>query len=253
MSATSTGPDATPSDTTADATAVRGADTGAGPRTALVVGAGPGVSGSLARLLAREGYVLALVGREEEVLGDLAEQVAALAPDAPRPLTSVADVTDHAAAGATLTRLAEQLGRVDLLHFNPSAYRARSPLELTPAELAEDVALGVGALLTAVQAAHPFLSPDARITVTGSAAADSPDPSAASLGVQKAGVRNLVRSLDRHLADSGVRAVSVTVDGVLAPKDPGSTFHPDVVASALLAAARQPVASWASEVRHPAR
>ncbi len=222
-------------------------------RTALVVGAGPGVSGSLARLLAREGYVLALVGREEPVLAELADQAVALAPHAPRPLTSVADVTDHVAAGASLAGLAERLGRVDLLHFNPSAYRAASPLELTPAELAEDVALGVGALLTAVQAAHPFLSADARITVTGSAAADSPDASAASLGVQKAGVRNLVRSLDRHLADTGVRAVTVTVDGVLAPRDPESPFHPDAVAAALLAAARQPAASWSAEVRHPSR
>jgi len=220
---------------------------------ALVVGAGPGVSGSLARLLAREGYALALVGREADVLADLAEQLAALAPDAPPPLTAVADVTDHNAAGAVVARLAEGLGRVDLLHFNPSAYRPRAPLELTPEELASDVALGVGALLTAVQAVHPHLSPDARITVTGSAAADSPDPAAASLGVQKAGVRNLVHSLDRQLESSGVRAVSVTVDGVLAPRDPDSPFHPDAVAAALLAAARQPATSWRSEVRHPRR
>jgi NAD(P)-dependent dehydrogenase (short-subunit alcohol dehydrogenase family) len=225
--------------------------------TALVVGAGPGVSGSLARLLAREGFAVALVGREPEVLDDLARQVAAESAAAtgpagvPAPLTALADVTDHEAAGAVVARLAEELGRVDLLHFNPSAYRARSPLELTPQELAEDVALGVGALLTAVQGAHPHFSDGARITVTGSAAADSPDPAAASLGVQKAGLRNLVHSLDRQLAPTGVRAVSVTVDGVLAPKDPSSPFHPDAVAAALFSASRQSVAHWRSEVRHP--
>ena len=221
--------------------------------TALVVGAGPGVSGSLARLLAREGYAVALVGREADVLADLVDQLAALAPDAPQPLTAVADVTDHDASGAMMARLAHELGHVDLLHFNPSAYRPRTPVELTPEELATDVALGVGALLTAVQAVHPYLSSDARITVTGSAAADSPDPTAASLGVQKAGVRNLVHSLDRQLEPSGVRAVSVTVDGLLAPKDPASPFHPDAVAAALLAAARQPATAWRSEVRHPRR
>lgn len=218
--------------------------------TALVVGAGPGVSGSLARLLAREGYALALVGREPDVLDDLARQVVT-ASNGAAPLTALADVTDHDAAGAVVARLADELGRVDLLHFNPSAYRARSPLELTPQELAEDVALGVGALLTVVQAARPHFSEGARITVTGSAAADSPDPAAASLGVQKAGVRNLVHSLDRHLAPSGVRAVSVTVTGGLAPQDPASPFHPDAVAAALLAASRQPVGDWRSEVRHP--
>ena len=225
--------------------------------TALVVGAGPGVSGSFARLLAREGFAVALVGRGSKVLDDLARQVAAepAGPAGSRtataPLTALADVTDHDAAGAVVARLAEELGRVDLLHFNPSAYRPRSPLELTPRELAEDVALGVGALLTAVQAAHPHFADGARITVTGSAAADSPDPAAASLGVQKAGVRNLVHSLDRQLAPTGVRAVSVTVAGVLAPKDPTSPFHPDAVAGALLAASRQPVEDWRSEIRHP--
>lgn len=228
--------------------------------TALVVGAGPGVSGSLARLLARQGFAVALVGRESEVLDDLARQVAAASAESTgptgsatvtAPLTALADVTDHDAAGAVVARLAEELGRVDLLHFNPSAYRPRSPLELTPRELAEDVALGVGALLTAVQGAHPHFSEGARITVTGSAAADSPDPAAASLGVQKAGVRNLVHSLDRQLAPTGVRAVSVTVAGVLAPKDATSPFHPDAVAVALLAASRQSVEDWRSEVRHP--
>ena len=228
--------------------------------TALVVGAGPGVSGSLARLLAREGYTVALVGREQDVLDDLAAQVAAASaeaagPDgstrAATPLTARVDVTEHDAAGAVVARLAADLGRVDLLHFNPSAYRPRSPLELTPHELAQDVALGVGALLTAVQGAHPHFSDAARVTVTGSAAADSPDPSAASLGVQKAGVRNLVHSLDRQLAPTGVRAVSVTVTGVLAPQDPASPFHPDAVAAALLGASRQPLEDWRSEVRHP--
>ena len=51
---------------------------------ALVVGAGPGVSGSLARLLAREGYAVALVGREPDVLADLGRAGRrAGSPDAP--------------------------------------------------------------------------------------------------------------------------------------------------------------------------
>ena len=52
-------------------------------------------------------------------------------------------------------RWARAFGRIDVLHFNPSAFREKDPLELTVAELLEDVALGVGALLTAVQAARP--------------------------------------------------------------------------------------------------
>jgi NAD(P)-dependent dehydrogenase (short-subunit alcohol dehydrogenase family) len=222
---------------------------GAPPRAALVVGAGPGISGSLARHLAAEGYAVGLLGLSAEVLDPLARELMQYGVDA---LWRAADLTDTDAAAEAVAALAVELGGVDLLHFNPSAYRERSPLELTPAELAEDVSLGVGALLTVVQAARPQLRPGARITATGSVAADKPSPQVASLGVQKAGLRNLVRSLDRQLADDDVRAVSVTVVGVLAPQDPDSPFHPDRVAQAIVAASRQPVDQWQSEVRHPA-
>ncbi len=61
----------------------------------------------------------------------------------------------------------------------------------------------MGALLTAVQAVRPYMSAGARVTVTGSMAADQPWHKAASLGVQKAGVRNLVHSLDATLKPTG--------------------------------------------------
>ena len=96
-----------------------------------------------------------------------------------------------------------------------------------------------------VQAARPFLAAGSRVTVTGSMAADQPWHRAASLGVQKAGVRNLVHSLDAALADDGVRAVSVTVRGTLARE---GDFTPDKVAAALLAAMRQPEDGWRTEV-----
>jgi NAD(P)-dependent dehydrogenase (short-subunit alcohol dehydrogenase family) len=150
-------------------------------------------------------------------------------------------------------RLAQELGGVDRLHFNPSAYRPGSPLDVSVSELLEDLALGAGAFLTVVQAARPWLGRGARVTATGSVAADRPDPQAATLGAQKAALRNLVSSLDRTLAPEGVRAVSVTVDGVIDRVDTSSPFHPDGIAAALLAAADQPEDGWRSEVRHPGK
>lgn len=211
-------------------------------KTILVVGAGPGVSGSLARRFAREGYDVGLLGRNPDALTALAEDLAPLGARSP---ARAVDVTDVVAATAAVEEVCADLGRVDVLHFNPSSFRERNPLELSVDELLEDVALGVGALLTAVQAARPFLSAGSRITVTGSMAADQPWHRAASLGVQKAGVRNLVRSLDTTLAPDGVRAVSVTVRGTLGSEGP---FTPDRVADALWEAAHQPEESWRSEV-----
>ena len=91
------------------------------------------------------------------------------------------------------------------------------------------------------------------MVVTGSVAADRPSPTVASLGVQKAGLRNLVASLDLSLAPDGIRAVTVTVDGVIDRADPSSPLHPDAIAAALFDAAHQDPEFWCSEVRHPAR
>lgn len=211
-------------------------------RNVLIAGAGPGVSGSLARLYATEGGRVALLGAEEQVLAALRADVEAAGAEA---LTAVVDLTDDAATRAAVTRLAEQVGHLDVVHFNPSAYREKDPLNLTPDELLDDVRLGVGALLTVVQAARPFMGPGGRVSATGSMAADTPWHGAASLGVQKAGLQNLVRSLDRTLAGDGIRAVSVTVRGLLAKEGP---FAPDNVAAALRAAIDQDEDSWQAEV-----
>jgi NAD(P)-dependent dehydrogenase (short-subunit alcohol dehydrogenase family) len=208
----------------------------------MVVGAGPGVSGSVARRFGREGYDVALVGLDVTVLEELAD---ALRSDGVVARSASVDITDGPAFAATVEELGRATGRIDVLHFNPSAFRQKGPLELSPEELAADVTLGVGALLTAVQAARPFMSAGGRVTATGSMAADKPWNEAASLGVQKAGLRNLVHSIDTTLKPDGLRAVSVTVRGTLARE---GAFTPDRVAEAIFAAAFQDEADWRTEV-----
>ena len=208
----------------------------------VVVGAGPGVSGSVARRFAEEGYDVALLGQDQEVIDALVPDLEARGATVGH---AVADVTDEQAARDAVRRFGEHTGRIDVLHFNPSAWREADPLALTVAELLEDVALGVGALLTVVQAARPYLSAGARISVTGSMAADEPSSGAASLGVQKAGVRNLVHSLDQALAPDGIRAVSVTVRGALSRE---GAFTPDRVADAIWSAVVRDEDAWTSEV-----
>lgn len=211
-------------------------------RNILIAGAGPGVSGSLARLYAEEGAQVGLLGADPAVLSTLSAEVDTAGGT---PESALVDLTDDAATRAAVTRMAEKLGRLDVVHFNPSAYREKDPLSLSPDELLEDVRLGVGALLTVVQAARPFMGPGSRISVTGSMAADKPWFGAASLGVQKAGVQNLVRSIDAALEGDGIRAVSVTVRGLLVKEGP---FAPDNVARALRAAVEQDEAEWQAEV-----
>ncbi|GAB2976808.1 SDR family oxidoreductase [Nocardioides montaniterrae] len=208
----------------------------------LIAGAGPGVSGSLARSYAAEGARLGLLGAEAGALSTLAAEVEEAGGTA---LSAVVDLTDDTATRAAVEKLGQELGSLAVVHFNPSAYREKDPLTLGVDELLEDVRLGVGALLSVVQAARPFMTSGGRVSATGSMAADSPWFGAASLGVQKAGLQNLVRSIDARLKGEGIRAVSVTVRGMLGRE---GAFTPDNVAVALRAAIAQDEAAWQPEV-----
>lgn len=210
----------------------------------LVLGAGPGLGLAVARRFGRDGYDVALAGRSAESLAPLGT---ALEEAGVEVTLAPVDLTDPRAVTELVTRVGADAGRIDVLHFNPSAFRMKDPLQLSVDELLDDLRLGVAPLLPAVQAARPFLSAGGRILVTGSAAADRPWHEAASLGVQKAAVRNLVSSLDATLKPDGIRAVAVQVNGTLAVDGP---FSPGPVADALHAAATRPDAGWTAHVAY---
>jgi NADP-dependent 3-hydroxy acid dehydrogenase YdfG len=206
----------------------------------LVLGAGPGLGLAVARRFEEAGYRPILAARSADKLTKLAGELA----DAG---TVSVDLTDPQSVTAAVTGVGESEGRIDVLHFNPSAFRMADPLHLSVDQLFEDLRLGVAPLLPAVQAARPFMEAGARVLVTGSAAADTPWHEAASLGVQKAALRNLVTSLDATLAPDGIRAVAVQVNGVL--EDEGQ-FAPVAVAEAMYAAAIRPDEGWTPQVAY---
>ncbi|WP_040775190.1 SDR family NAD(P)-dependent oxidoreductase [Nocardia pneumoniae] len=209
----------------------------------LVLGAGPGIGLSVARLFADDGFATVLACRFPQEAEPLAEQLRGQGFDAEGVGV---DLTDPADVARVVTEAGERHGRIDVLHFNPSVFRQADPLQLSVPELIADFTVGAAALLPAVHAARPFLSEGGRVLVTGSAAADKPWHQAASLGVQKAAVRNLVTSLDTTLAPAGIRAVAVQVNGVLGE----GAFTRDRVAAALHAAATRPADAWTPHVSY---
>lgn len=211
-------------------------------KVVVVVGAGPGVGASVARRFGREGYDVALVARSAEHLEQLGSE---LQEAGVTTGWTPVDITDAEALTAAIERFGRHLGHIDVLHFNPSVFRHSDPLHVTAQELLEDLHVGAAALLTAVQAARPAMPAGARITVTGSMAADHPWHEACTLGAQKAALRNLVRSLDATLAPEGIRAMSLTVRGTLAPD---TAFSPDRVADAIYTAAATRDEDWRDEV-----
>jgi NAD(P)-dependent dehydrogenase (short-subunit alcohol dehydrogenase family) len=160
------------------------------------------------------------------------------------------ELTDADDVTRLITAIGERCGRIDVLHFNPSAFRQVDALHLTTAQLFEDLAVGVAPVLPAVQAAKPFMPPGARLLVTGSQAADTPWHEAPSLGMQKAALRNLVTSIDKTLEPDGIRAVAVQVNGVLSRE---GAFTPDLIAEAMYDAVTRSDDSWTAHVMYDGR
>ncbi|KQY57567.1 MULTISPECIES: SDR family oxidoreductase [unclassified Nocardioides] len=211
----------------------------------FILGAGPGLGRAVAHRFHNDGYKIVLAARSEHRLGQLADDLRGAGTKVD---TVAVDLTDEKAVRRAVDEVGRRHGHIDVLHFNPSTFRQKDPLALTVDELLDDLRLGVAPLLPAVQAARPYLRSGARVVVTGSAAADKPWNQAASLGVQKAALRNLVISLDTTLEPDGIRAVNVQVDGVLAQS---GTFGPGNVATAIHAAVVRRDAEWTPLVHYP--
>jgi NADP-dependent 3-hydroxy acid dehydrogenase YdfG len=213
----------------------------------VVLGAGPGIGAAVARRFGKAGYDPALIARSSDTLTELGKQ---LQSEGLTTGWSAVDLTDGPGLSAAIEDFAAHAGSIQHLHFNPSVTRMADPLNLTTEDLLADVHVGAASLLTAVQAARPFMSAGARITATGSMAADHPWAAAASLGVQKAGLRSLVSAIDATLNPDGIRAVTVTVAGTVKA---GTPFDPANIADAIYAAAQTDDEFWADEVRFTGR
>ena len=181
----------------------------------VVVAAGPGLGRAVALRFAREGAAVGLVARAGDALEQLAAEVSAAGARA--VAGAAADVSDEQELRRALGDLRDALGEATALVYNGSAYVEGAVTTLSADGLRLALDVGVVGALVAVQESVPAMRAAGRGTVilTGSVAADRASTSAAAVGVAKAGLRSLARSLHKEVADDGVRVTTVTIDGVL--------------------------------------
>ena len=219
----------------------------------MIVGAGPRLGESVARRFGRDGYDVALIGRDESRVAELGARLAA---DGITASWAGAEVGDSTALTDAVTRLAGQAGGVDVLLHNVSAWRGTASLETSPDELLADLAVGHrepadrgagGGAARCAAAGH------GTILATGSTAADHPQPGAASLSVQKAALRALVQVLDADLRSLGIHCATITVRGAIKE---GTALAPeriaDLYAELVAETTAGPPATWRTVVDLPA-
>jgi NAD(P)-dependent dehydrogenase (short-subunit alcohol dehydrogenase family) len=218
-------------------------------RTALIVGAGSGISAALARALAAAGLKVGLAARNAEKLTALAAETGALA--------FAADAADPAAVARLFAEADARLGEPDLVIYNASA-RAHGPLaELDPEAVRQAITItAFGGFLVTQQAARRML-PHRRgaILLTGATASVKGFPLSAAFAMGKFALRGLAQSAARELGPQGIHVAHFVIDGGVRsarrpdPADrPDSTLTPEGIAQTYLDVLRQPRDAWSLEV-----
>src|SRR3954470_20143061 len=217
--------------------------------TALIVGAGSGLSASLARVLSKEGIKVALAARTTNDLEPLAQEIGAstLSCDASKP-ADVAKLFAELDAG---------FGAPEIVIYNAS-FRTRGPfVDLDPAEV--EKALGVtayGAFLVAQEAARRMLPRGhGAILFTGASAGMKGFAQSAPFAMGKFALRGLAQSMARELSPQGIHVAHIVIDGGIRsahrpdPSDkPDSTLDPDAIAESYMHLIYQPRSAWAWEI-----
>jgi NAD(P)-dependent dehydrogenase (short-subunit alcohol dehydrogenase family) len=215
--------------------------------SALIVGAGPGLSASLARLLRRHGVRLALAARDAGKLGDLCRETGARAFSC--------DASRAEDVERVFAEVDDAIGEPEFVVYNASR-RVRGPLaDLEPAEVERALAVtAFGGFLVARQAVRRMLQRKrGAIFFTGASASVKGYAQSAPFAMGKFALRGLAQSMARELAPQGIHVAHFVIDGAIArpgrtAATPDALLDPDAIAQTYLDVLRQPRSAWAWEL-----
>jgi NAD(P)-dependent dehydrogenase (short-subunit alcohol dehydrogenase family) len=216
--------------------------------SALIVGAGSGLSASVARAFAKAGLKITLAARSTEKLAGLAADIGAR--------TFSCDATNKTEVDSLFAKL-DAGAAPDVVIYNPS-YRTRGPLiELDPVEVDKSIRISAFGGFLVSQAAALRMLPQRRgaIFFTGASASVKGYALSAPFAMGKFALRGLAQSLARELSPKGIHIVHFVIDGgissakrVPSPDNPDSLLDPDAIAQTYLNTLNQPRSAWSSEV-----
>jgi NAD(P)-dependent dehydrogenase (short-subunit alcohol dehydrogenase family) len=223
----------------------------AGGEIAVIVGAGSGLSASLARVCAGAGMKVALAARRTDKLAALVKSTGAT--------VHTCDASKADQVASLFDAIAKQLGVPDLVIFN-AGYRTRGPLlDLVPAEVEKTLIVSAyGGFLVAQEAARLMLPKrKGSLFFTGASASVKGYAQSAPFAMAKFALRGLAQSLARELQPKGIHVAHFVIDGGIAssrgelpPEEKGidKWLDPDAIAATYLAVHRQQRSAWSTEM-----
>ncbi|WP_088348578.1 MULTISPECIES: SDR family NAD(P)-dependent oxidoreductase [Rhodomicrobium] len=219
-------------------------------RRALIVGAGDGLSASVARLFAKSGLKIGVAARNTDKLKALAAETGAA--------VHACDATRSDQVEALFAAMDGALGgSPDVVVYNASG-RTRGPLiELEPAAVANTIAVSAygGFLVAQAFAKRALPNRHGAILFTGASASVKGYPNSAPFAMGKFALRGLAQSLARELQPQGIHVAHFVIDGGIRnpgrtePADaPDSLLDPDAIAESYLHVLQQDRSAWSWEI-----
>jgi NAD(P)-dependent dehydrogenase (short-subunit alcohol dehydrogenase family) len=218
-------------------------------RTTLIVGAGSGLSASVARVFAKAGMSVVLAARTIEDLAPIAAETGAK--------LFACDAADRNQVMKLFVDVSGSLGAPDAVVYN-AGYRVRGPFtDLDPAEVEKSLAVSAfGGFLVAQEAARRMLSEGrGAILFTGASASIKGYAQSAPLAMGKFALRGLAQSMARELAPRGIHVAHFIIDGGIRSArrtEPAnaadSLLDPDAIAASYLHVLQQPRSAWTWEM-----
>ncbi|MDC1010902.1 SDR family NAD(P)-dependent oxidoreductase [Candidatus Pelagibacter sp.] len=211
----------------------------------LIVGAGSGLSASLARLCASKGMKVALAARNIEKLQNLKKEIDAI--------TIKCDATNIKSVTNLFKKTDKIIGTPSLVVYNPSKSLGGSIVDLDPKKAHEAINITCyGGFLVAQQAAKRMLKKKSgSILFTGATASIKGFSKSSVFAMGKFGLRGLAQSLARELHPQNIHIGHFIIDGGIGQENYGSykTIHPDEIAKVYLQFHNQDKSAWSWETQ----
>jgi short-subunit dehydrogenase len=177
-----------------------------------IVGAGPGLGLSIARLFGTHGFDVALIARDKTRLDGL---VADLAGSGVTAAAFAADVTDRPSLTRALQQAQQRFGQIDVLEYSPAAREVEmaGPLEATPDNTQGQIEYYLCGAMTAAWQVLPAMREAGAGTLlfTTGGGSITPHPAMGNINAAAAALRNWVLNLHQVLDGSGVYAAHVAI------------------------------------------
>lgn len=210
-----------------------------------IIGAGAGISKSVAKLFGSKGYAIALISRSEDKLKTEVAELKNMGIDA---IYEVADAGVEGSLNSALDNIRDRIGHADMILYNAYSPVFKSIENETWESIRKQLDVNVGGAFFLLKKTIPYFKKEnkGKLFFTGGGLAIYPQPSLTGLSMGKAALRNLILGTAEDFKGTNVHIATVTITGFVKDEDP--KYNPQAIAEQYWGLFNQTVGEFETEV-----